>query len=263
MKASSSRHQRRLTPTPRARDSLGMRHFFIALALAISSTGCILSTEFCGEGFVEDDGRCVPADPAPPYYTDALPDQGAEDAAPDQALEPAPPPPPEPEPMPEPPEPEPFDPWADRFAVLVVDRTDRGEARGTPGSPGYDLDAVLLIDSDGELVGFASEWIEAQINDPFGRNLSQDPNGGLGEPDAQGVNRPERYVSLGAEGGFVLYFLEAWAPLRRGMRLLAFDMPQDRGDERIEIYLCLDESLDLARCLSAGELRGTGDLLLE
>lgn len=244
-----------------------MRHFFIALALAISSTGCILSTEFCGEGLVEDDGRCVPADPAPPYYNDALPDLGTVDAAPDQAPEP-----PEPEPMPEPiepepppppPEPEPFDPWADRFTMLVVDRTDRGEARGTPGSPGYDLDAVLLIDPDGELVGFAAEWIEAQINDPFGRNLSHDPNGGLGEPDAEGINRPDRYVSLGAEGGFVLYLLEAWAPLRRGMRLLTFDMPQDRADERIEIYLCLDESLDLARCLSAGELRGTGELVLE
>lgn len=228
-------------------------------ALAVLLPGCILSTQQCGPDFVEEaDGRCVLAEPAPPYYSDATPDRAAVDAGPVDAwiqdarfapdFEPEPAPDPEPDPS--------MDPWAGRTHALIVDRTSRDEARSTPTSPGYDLDAILLFEEDGELAGFGGPWESAQINDPFGRNLSRDPGAALGEPDSRGFDEPRAYVSLGADGGYVHLRLELFTPLRSGMTVRLFDMDADRANERAEVFLCFDGGLDLNQCRTAGIAQG-------
>lgn len=240
-----------------------MRHWCSLGVVALLQTGCILSTEQCGEGFIEEDGRCVLEESAPPYYSDARPDFELRDASladtPLIIVEPEPAPP-----EPQPPEPEPvFDPWTDRPLALIVDRGDRGDARNSPTSPGFDLDALLVIDENSELIGLVAAWESAQINDPFGRNLSRDPDAAIGEPDANGLDDPGAYVSLGADGGYVFLRLELFEPVRTGHQLLIFEMDRDRADERAEVYLCFEGALDLSRCRSAGQVRGNSTLVLE
>ena len=241
-----------------------MRHLFFSLACAASLTGCILETELCGNGFVETEaGGCVPEEAPPPYYSDAGFDLGIDASIAD--AEPIPPPAPEPDAVPidpEPPEPEPsFDPWVGREMLLIVDRSSRDNARSTPASPGYDLDAIVLVDPNGDLVAILGDWETAQINDPFGRNVAQDPFAALGEPDAEGRD-PERFVSLGTEGGFVQYRLDIVGPIATGVRIFAFDADFDGADESAEIYLCFEGPLDLSLCRSAGTVDGTDDITL-
>ncbi|MGK0360467.1 MAG: hypothetical protein ACI9U2_002780 [Bradymonadia bacterium] len=242
-----------------------MRHLFFSLACAAPLTGCILSTEQCGRGLTETQtGRCLPQDAPPPYYSDAGFDLGI-----DAVVEPEPipepiPQPGEPEPTdPEPPEPETiFDPWEGRDMLLIVDRSDRDSARSSPGSPGYDLDAIVLVGVDGELVGQLGDWETAQINDPFGRNISQDPGAAIGEPDADGARDSGRFVSLGTEGGFAFYQLDLVAPVATGVRLFAFESDLDGSNESAEIYLCFAGRLDLSLCRAAGTVDGTDDITL-
>lgn len=234
-----------------------------SLGVAFTLSGCILATELCGPGFVEEDGRCLIAEAPPPYYGDLGPDRGLVevDAAPVDALVII-----DPDPDPAPPEPEPepaFDPWRDRPLVLIVDRTSRGDARNSPTSPGFDLDAILVIDENSELVGLGGPWESAQINDPFGRNLSRDPDAVIGEPDANGLDDPNAYVSLGGDGGYVYLRLELFEPIRTGLQLLIFEMDRDRADERAEVFLCLEGRLDLSLCRSAGDARGNATLVLD
>lgn len=235
-----------------------MRQWCLIGVAGLLSSGCILSTEQCGLGFIEEDGRCVLEESPPPYYSDAVPEFELRDAGlfdVPRILEPEPSPPPEPEPG--------FDPWADRPLILVVDRSDQADARNSPTSPGFDLDAVLVIDEQSELVGLAVAWESAQINDPFGRNLSRDPEAAIGEPDASGPDEPGRYVSLGADGGYVFMRLDLFEPIRTGHQLLVFEMDRDRGDESAELYLCVEGPLDLGRCRSAGQVRGNSTLVLD
>ncbi|MEZ4468748.1 MAG: hypothetical protein R3F43_31035 [bacterium] len=103
------------------------------IVIALALPGCILESQFCGEGFVEADGRCVPASAAPAWYGDggidaAEPtgrvDGSAVDAGPpdvavvDATLRDA-----------SPPEP---DQRSDRTSLLIVDRGSRQAARSTP-----------------------------------------------------------------------------------------------------------------------------------
>ena len=238
------------------------------LLAALSLPGCILQSEFCGQGFVEADGRCVPAEAPPPWYTDGgrVPDLGQPDfsvGTQDGSV-------------PTPPKPDvglvpPPDRWSDRKALLVVDRGDRASARRSPATPGFDLDAVSLFAPNGDSLGVLSDVLDAQINDPFRANIATNPVAALRPPDADGLDsrfpggRPSvfRYVSLGTEGGYLFAALDLMRPLQAGDRLIAHEVRGDTDDEQVELYLCYDGPLSLDRCLSVGISHGDNELVLQ
>lgn len=111
-------------------------------------------------------------------------------------------------------------------------------------------------------MGLLSAWETAQINDPYGRNISQDPAAAIGEPDARGSDDVGAYVSLGTEGGFVFYQLELFEPVRSGLSVFVAAADFDGADAQAEIYLCYPGDLDLNQCRSAGTTRGQGEVFL-
>ncbi|MEZ4474861.1 MAG: hypothetical protein R3F60_29550 [bacterium] len=233
------------------------------IVIALALPGCILESQFCGEGFVEADGRCVPASAAPAWYGDGgidaaeptgrvdgsavdagPPDVAVVDATPRDAS---------------PPEP---DRWSDRTSLLIVDRGSRQAARSTPTTPGFDLDAVAFFSPDGEVIGELSTVHEAQINDPFARSFATQPRAALGAADSRGLDDAEHFVSLGTEGGYLFAGLTLARPLRIGDRLVVFEEGGDRADELAEVFLCLDDVLSLNRCVSVADVVGTTELVL-
>ncbi|MCB9549137.1 MAG: hypothetical protein H6706_25320 [Myxococcales bacterium] len=235
-----------------------MGHRIILAALALP--GCILEPRFCGEGFVESDGRCVPASAAPAWYSDGgpppdvgvLPDDArlppdarvldAEPAVPDVAVP---------------------DRWADRRTVLIVDRGSQQAARAAPATPGFDLDAVSVFGPDGQVVGDLGAVIEARIHDPFSRSLATRADAAIGAADAEGIDDVDAFVSLGTEGAYIFAGWQLARPLRTGDTILVFEMGDDRESEAAEIYLCLDHRLSLDRCVSIGTIEGTQELVLQ
>lgn len=218
-----------------------MRVVFVTCVVAASLGGCLLDQALCGPDFVEVDGRCVVA-ATPPPFRPAREDAGpppaalrdatvARDAAIDASdLPPA--------------------PWAQYDRIVVVDRTAPQVVRRTPRSPGFDLDAV-------EVGGDAAATYGIQVVESFlvpGPNGAADPTAALGRPERD--DNPTTFVSLGGEGGYVALRVGLDRPLDWGDHVTVYSVSFDGGDDAFELFLCVGEPIDPARCLSVG--RGGG-----
>lgn len=204
----------------------------LALALVPPLSGCLLSEEDCGEGFVFEEARCVPLQPPRPFRGGdaALRIDGG-------AL---------PEPEPEPPP----DEWAPFDIALVVDDTRRDSVSQTPSMPGADIDAIEAVEgapAGGAAFGRGVEVLASMFTDPFRSNSNTDPSAALGRPDG-------RVASLGPGGGFVFVRLGLERALRRGDVIAVTEGVEPAGrEDAYTLYLCTSaEGLQDCRAVGAG-----------
>jgi len=220
----------------------------LAAIFCLLQVGCLLQPEDCGEGFKPVEDRCVPLKEAPPLNPDAqafefdaatLTDVGKEglidgdlaDGSPFQDAETIP---------------DMASPWAEYTVILIVDRTEDGDARETPAVPGADIDGLLLKGGVGEIIGFAGQVIDSRINDPFRANIQREPRAALLTPD-------DRAVSLGSQGGYVRLGLELQRSLRAGDSVEVYELIERPGDpDRYETFLCRGNSEGLRGCRILG-----------
>jgi len=218
-----------------------VRTSFIAAALVLSSTaGCLLAEEDCGAGFELVEARCVPSS-TPPPYDPASGDAGARgDGAIGDALAPV--------------LPDDGGRWADFGIALIVDRTPRGAASGTPATPGADIDSLQVASSEGgrdRRIGQGGEIVGAFFLDPFSANVNGDAEVVLGLPDGEAA-------SLGTDGGYAYVQLALERDLVAGDVMVVVEQDEGRAEQdAFELYLCREPDDTLAACRSLG-LGGPG-----
>ena len=212
--------------------------------------GCILSAEDCGETFVFEAGRCVPAAEDDAETPDLGPrfDGGGFD--PDAF---GPPPDDATSPRPDWDASLPEDPWAPMFTVLIVDRTPDSLLGESPSTPGCDLDGVRVL-GDGLDIS-ATKLLASLRFDPFDQSIGVNEMASLGRPEQTGA--PDTFVSLGGGGAYQLLYLEPQRPFHRGDQLIISEYlePRDFGDN-CGVWLCHTDFVDLSACLWVGEGRG-------
>lgn len=179
----------------------------MVLALTTSLGGCILAADDCGVGFEEQDGRCVPSENAPPFSGGGSGDGSP--PTPDAATRPD------------------QGPSTIRFdRVRLVDKTEPGDLRLQPETPGADIDAVV-VDGPG-LFAFGVS-VEGEVGDPFGASIARDLTAAIGEPD-------ENFVSLG--GGTLTVVLDLPRNLGPGDVVTVWATEDPGALETYEVSFC-------------------------